>query len=122
MQSPANIDKTQTPVSMSAGLVHQDSSIFPSPKEFQPERWLDNLSLYRYLVAFCKGPRQCVGINLAYAELYVCVNTVFGRYGAGGPAKMVLFETDESDVEIQHDLFIPFPKEGSKGIRVTFEH
>jgi hypothetical protein len=25
-------------------------------------------------------------------------------------------------VEMQHDLFIPFPKEGSKGIRVIFEH
>jgi hypothetical protein len=34
---------------------------------------------------------------------------------------MVLFETDESNVELQHDLFVPYPKHGSKGIRVVFE-
>ncbi len=34
---------------------------------------------------------------------------------------MVLFETDESDVELQHDLFVPYPKLDSRGIRVVFE-
>ena len=47
---------------------------------------------------------------------------MFGGYGSSGPAKMKLFETDESDVEIHHDLFIPFPKEVSEGIRMVFEH
>jgi len=110
-----------TPISMSAGLLHQNTSIFPSPQEFRPERWLNNPSLNRYLFSFSKGSRQCVGINLAYSELYVCLNTVFSRYGSNGPAKMVLFNTDESDVELQHDLFVPYPKLGSNGIRVMFE-
>lgn len=106
---------------MSAGLLHQNTSIFPSPREFQPERWLNNPSLSRYLLSFSKGSRQCLGINLAYSELFVCLDAVFSRYGTDGPAKMALFETDESDVELQHDLFVPFAKEGSKGVRVVFE-
>jgi cytochrome P450 len=106
---------------MSAGLLHRNTSIFPSPEEFQPERWLNNPSLSRYLFSFSKGSRQCVGINLAYSELYVCLNTIFSRYGSDGPAKIVLFETDESDVELQHDLFVPYPKLDSRGIRVMFE-
>ncbi|PMD38683.1 cytochrome P450 [Hyaloscypha variabilis F] len=110
-----------TPVSMSAGLLHQNPKIFPSPREFRPERWINNPSLPRYLVSFSKGSRQCVGINLAYSELYVCLNTIFSRYGSDGSAKIVLFETDESDVELQHDLFAPYPKLDSKGIRVVFE-
>ena len=51
----------------------------------------------------------------------MCLNTVLTRYGSDGPAKIKLFETDDSDVEMQRDLFIPYPKEGSKGIRVVFE-
>lgn len=51
----------------------------------------------------------------------MCLDAVFSRYGTDGPAKMALFETDESDVELQHDLFVPFAKEGSKGVRVVFE-
>jgi cytochrome P450 len=111
----------QTPVCMSTGLLHQNASVFPSPQEFLPERWINNPSLNRYLFSFSKGSRQCVGINLAYSELYVCLNTVFSRYGSNGPAKMVLFDTDKSDVELQHDLFVPYPKLDSKGIRVLFE-
>jgi cytochrome P450 len=105
---------------MSAGLLHRNASIFPSPQEFRPERWINNPSLSRYLFSFSKGSRQCVGINLAYSELFVCLNTIFSRYGSDGPAKIVLFETDISDIELQHDLFVPYPKLDSRGIRVVF--
>jgi cytochrome P450 len=112
----------QTPVSMSASLIHINPHIFPEALEFRPERWLDNKGLDRYLVSFSKGSRQCVGINLAYSELYICLNAVFGRYGAKGQEalrKMELFETTKEDVEMKHDLFIPGPKKGSKGVRVV---
>ncbi|KAK0102780.1 hypothetical protein ONS95_006377 [Cadophora gregata] len=116
-----------TPVSMSAGIQHLDPRIFPSPLEFQPSRWLNNKSLEKYLVSFSKGSRQCVGINLAYAELYLCLSALVVRYGGaadgtgnGGP-KMRLFETGREDVEMQRDLFIPGVKAGSKGVRVVFE-
>lgn len=109
---------------MSAGIQHLDPRIFPDPLTFNPERWLDNPSLSRYMVAFTKGSRQCVGYNLAYAELYLCLNAVFGRYGIKGmnsPAKLSLYETSREDVELDHDLFVPGPKAGSKGVRVIFE-
>ncbi|KAG4425028.1 hypothetical protein IFR04_001798 [Cadophora malorum] len=112
-----------TPVSMSAGIQHLDSSIFPSPLEFQPSRWLNNKGLEKYLISFSKGSRQCAGINLAYAELYLCLNALFGRYGGDedeGP-RMRLFETGREDVELERDLFIPGVKAGSKGVRVIFE-
>jgi cytochrome P450 len=114
---------------MSSSLIHTNAHVFPSPLEFRPERWLDNKGLEKYLVSFSKGSRQCVGINLAYAELYLCLNAVFGRYGPGVEGaqkgvnpklrKMELFETTKEDVEMKHDLFIPGPKKESKGVRVV---
>jgi cytochrome P450 len=83
---------------MSAGLLHQNSSIFQSPSQFQPERWLDTPSLNRYLFLFSKGSRQCIGINLAYSKLYICLSTVLSRYSANGPARMVLYKTNKTDV------------------------
>jgi cytochrome P450 len=108
---------------MSAGLLHLNPNTFPAPLEFQPDRWINNKGLEKYLVAFSRGSRQCAGMNLAYSELYIAMNTVFSRYGAVGqdsPGKMALFETSERDVEIHHDLFIPWPAEDSKGVRVVF--
>jgi cytochrome P450 len=115
---------SQTPVSMSAGLLHLNPKTFPNQLEFQPERWLNNRHLDKYLVSFCKGSRQCLGINLAYSELYICLNAVFTRYGATGmkaDATMALFETTKEDVEMKHDLFIPGPKADSKGVRIVLD-
>jgi cytochrome P450 len=112
----------QTPISMSSSLIHTNAHIFPSPLEFRPERWLDNKGLEKYLVSFSKGSRQCVGVNLAYAELYLCLNAVFGRYGTKEQKalrRMELFETTKEDVEMKHDLFIPGPRKESKGVRVV---
>ncbi|KAI9051880.1 hypothetical protein LZ554_004136 [Drepanopeziza brunnea f. sp. 'monogermtubi'] len=121
-----------TPVGMSAGIQHLDPRIFPDPLTFLPERWLNNNNnkgLERYLVTFSKGSRQCVGINLAYSELFLCLNAVFGRYGgvagvdstaAAAAATLSLFETTNADVELDRDLFVPGPKKGSKGVRVVF--
>ena len=107
---------------MSGALVHLNPDIFPAPLEFLPERWLKDPQLTRYLCSFAKGSRQCIGINMAYAQLYLCVAGIFRRYGGpGNPGPMgifELFETTREDVEIQYDLFVPFPKQGSKGVRV----
>lgn len=45
-------------------FVMMDPSIFPEPTEFRPERWLDsNNRLDKYLVAFGRGTRQCLGMK-----------------------------------------------------------
>ncbi|KAF9530327.1 cytochrome P450 [Crepidotus variabilis] len=70
-----------TVVSMGATILHRNPSIFPDPYRFDPERWLqpNSFDLEKYLVAFSKGPRGCLGINLAWCELYLTIGTVFRR-------------------------------------------
>lgn len=59
---------------MSTFFVHSSPTIFSDPKEFVPERWIgeneNGKEREKWLVAFSKGPRSCLGINLAWCELY----------------------------------------------------
>jgi cytochrome P450 len=51
---------------MSSWIMHLNASIFPDPYNFDPTRWLDPEKaryLEKYLVAFGKGSRQCVGMQ-----------------------------------------------------------
>ncbi|KAK7047472.1 hypothetical protein VNI00_006703 [Paramarasmius palmivorus] len=70
-----------TVVSISNLFVHLNPEIFPGPTLFRPERWMENKdsSLDRYLVAFGRGPRSCLGINLAWSELYLIMGNVFRK-------------------------------------------
>ena len=57
-----------TPVGMSATLIHTNKELFPDPLRFMPERWLDEQGkrhnlLDKYLLAFSRGSRQCLGIK-----------------------------------------------------------
>lgn len=63
-------------------------------------------------MAFSKGRRQCIGINLAYAELRFAIATIFRRF------ELELFETSDVDTKIIHDYFLGMPSMTSKGIRV----
>ncbi|OAG39698.1 hypothetical protein AYO21_05973 [Fonsecaea monophora] len=108
----------RTVVGMSIVDVHHDENIFPDSHSYIPERWLGNPKapngspLDRYFVGFGKGSRSCLGINLAYAELFLLMAALFRRF------RFELFETDKSDVELKHDFFLPSPKLDSKGVRV----
>lgn len=112
-----------TPVSMTSLLVLQDPTLFPNPEQFRPERWIENPRLDRYQVAFNKGTRICLGINLAYAELYLMLAGIFRSYGSvafslpGDVGRLELFETDVSDVACVRDGLVPLPKADSKGVR-----
>ena len=111
-----------TPVSMTAVLIHDNPSIFPSPRAFQPERWLPletkGAALQKYLVSFSRGSRQCLGQHLGTAELYIGLACVFRRFGW----KMVVVETErERDVEMSHDHFTPMVRKDSKGIFVVIQ-
>jgi cytochrome P450 len=111
---------------MSAWFVHHDEAIFPNSHEYIPERWLDNPRLDKYMVSFTKGTRQCVGINLAYAVMYMTTAAIFRRYGGpdSGDSKerLELFETTKDDVVMVADKFVPWVKEGTKGIRVLVKN
>ena len=125
-----------TPVGMTSVLLHHNEAIFPNSHAFIPERWIDKPRLGKYLVSFSKGSRQCLGINLAYAEMYLCLAAIFRRFGCpsldkgecGGEdgregidddeGKLELFETGPRDVEISADYFVPMRAADSKGIRI----
>ncbi|KAF2160316.1 hypothetical protein M409DRAFT_70493 [Zasmidium cellare ATCC 36951] len=103
------------PVGMSALHIHLNEEIFPSPNEFQPERFLgeEGQKRKKYVVPFSKGTRRCLGENLATAELYLTLAAVFRRFN------LELFETTrEDDIDMAREYMIPFPKKGSQGLRV----
>jgi hypothetical protein len=109
---------------MTSLLIHHDPKIFPNSNSFLPERWLENPHLDKYLVSFSKGSRQCIGINLAYAELYLSLARIFRGYGSkdfhgeDDLGYLELFETTSRDVEIVADLFVPRAASDSEGIRI----
>lgn len=116
-----------TPVGMTSALLHHDESIFMDSRSFVPERWIDNPQLNRYMVSFSKGSRQCLGMNLAYAEIYICLAKIFRRFGSSGEngvrddddeGVLQLFETGLRDVEMEADGFVPLAAKGSKGVRI----
>lgn len=105
-----------TPVSMSSYFMHYDPSIYPAPRKFDPERWTraqeQGVRLDKYLAPFSKGSRNCLGLNLAWAELYLTTAMVFRRFD------MALYETGRKDVDVARDCFAGQPVRESKGVRI----
>ena len=79
---------------------------------FKPERWLgpEGAERRKYQMAFNKGDRNCIGINLAHAEMFLAL-AALTRYD------MELFETDLSDVQLRHDFHVAYARLDSKGVR-----
>ncbi|KAI0868440.1 benzoate 4-monooxygenase cytochrome p450 [Hypoxylon argillaceum] len=105
-------------IGMSSVITHHDESVYPESHSFIPERWLDENNQHRKeldgpLLAFSKGSRGCIGINLAYCELYLLLALLISRVFPS----MKLHETTEEDVAYDHDFFNPFPVWHSKGVR-----
>lgn len=103
---------------MSAYYVLWDPKIFKEPGKFWPERWLEPdaaETIEPYYVAFGRGPRACVGINLAYAELYTVFAAVIRRFPS-----LKLYDTSPDDVVAVHDFFGGMWKfeEGNMGLQV----
>ncbi|KAL4971998.1 cytochrome P450 [Aspergillus desertorum] len=105
-----------TPVGMTSVIMHHNESVFPDSYRFMPERWLEpdtRKHLEKYMVAFSKGSRQCIGANLAKSAMLFVISKVFRQ------VNFELFETTVEDVTMAHELFLPFPKVDSKGVRVV---
>jgi hypothetical protein len=48
---------------------------------YRPDRWLatgERKRLEKYITSFGRGTRVCLGMNLAYAELYLATASIFG--------------------------------------------
>ncbi|OQE14875.1 hypothetical protein PENSTE_c032G03956 [Penicillium steckii] len=97
-------------------FVLNDPLLFPNPEVFEPERWMRASAkgerLDRYLVNFSRGSRICLGMNLAYAELYMTFATLVRRFDLEcqeGAAKHVAFV---------RDFGTPYPDEGNLSLPV----
>lgn len=101
-----------TPVSTSTLLAHTNENIFSNPWAFNPDRWLgkEGQEKKKYMLSFGKGPRMCIGRELADAETYLCLKEMAGW-------EMELDGTDEGDVGFLHDYHVAHPRLGSLGAR-----
>ena len=104
-----------TPVSSIQALIHLNPDIFHDPRAFLPERWLDHGEIRKgadkFMFSFGRGSRACLGINLAYAELFIALAAIVRRFD------FVPYRTDVRDVDLERDFTIPTPKLGSLGVR-----
>ena len=110
---------TGVPVSIQTYTMHHNESVFTDSFSYRPERWLNNpkgpgnkKSLSRYMTAFGKGTRICLGMHLAYAKIFIILATLFRRFD------LRLFDTDESAVQCFKAALGPQPKPGTLGVRV----
>ncbi|KAI9673958.1 MAG: hypothetical protein M1817_002164 [Caeruleum heppii] len=71
-----------TVVGVSTLFIHHNPAIFPDPHAFVPERWLgaEGKDLDSCLVVFGRGQRSCLGMNLAWCELYLGLANIFRRF------------------------------------------
>ncbi|KAJ5317857.1 hypothetical protein N7508_002365 [Penicillium antarcticum] len=106
-----------TRVSQTNYFVLTDPEIFPDPHAFDPDRWLRAAAkgerLDRFMVQFSKGTRNCLGMNLAYAELFLVLAAFVRRFD------MELFETTEKQIAFVRDFGTPYPDEGNTTVRAT---
>ncbi|OAL69761.1 hypothetical protein A7D00_5800 [Trichophyton violaceum] len=97
-----------TPVSMISYFIHLDPKIFPDPQKFDPERWIRATEkgerLSKYNVSFTKGNRICLGMNLAYIELYHMFATMARRFD------MDLHNTTFDNIRVDREFGPGLPK------------
>jgi cytochrome P450 len=103
-----------TPVSMSLRDILLDERMYERPQEFLPERWLARGKHSKLHLPFGRGSRMCIGMNLAMAELYVILGSMFRRFD------LDLYQTTrERDIDVARDCFIGDPSRDSVGVRVS---
>ncbi|KAL4861445.1 cytochrome P450 [Aspergillus spectabilis] len=81
IQKPMQIDKYLLPkgtvVGMQNYIHHRQPDVFANPDIYMPERWLKSTpEMEATLTPFSLGRRNCIGQNLAWAELYHAVNAI----------------------------------------------
>lgn len=72
---------------MDSVFILTDPAIYSSPDEFLPNRWNpattspEQLQLQdKFMVAFSRGPYNCIGQYLAVLEMYVAIAAVSERW------------------------------------------
>lgn len=105
---------TGTSVGMTSVLLHHNEDHFPDSYDFVPERWLgeDGKKLEKYMVAFGKGGRICLGMNQAFGILRLVLAQMWRLWASEDVkigdeiGKIALYNTTAEDVEVVGDFFI----------------
>ncbi|KAF9463856.1 benzoate para-hydroxylase [Collybia nuda] len=100
-----------TEMSVPAWTIQHDQSIWGDPETFRPERWLESKELHRYLLTFGKGPRACLGRNLAYMEMRLALATILLRYNI--ELNSDILETTEGFMHKPLKMMVKFSRRGS---------
>ncbi|PSN68202.1 benzoate 4-monooxygenase cytochrome P450 [Corynespora cassiicola Philippines] len=105
-----------TIIGASSWLLNKNPEIFPEPHRFRPERWVEaqerGENLAKYLTTFSKGTRICLGINMAYAELYIAIVSLFRQFDLElAPGCSI------EDIACDRDYGVGFTKNYKWGIR-----
>lgn len=108
------------PVGMTALHILENLDIFLDPHAFVPERWIsmDSPEVRRRrkaLVIFGGGTRMCLGLNLAWAELYLTIAILFSRLGPRISLHDVVFDRD---IKTMRDEFNALSSVDSNGLRI----
>ncbi|SPO04666.1 related to cytochrome P450 CYP3/CYP5/CYP6/CYP9 subfamilies [Cephalotrichum gorgonifer] len=72
-----------TPVGMTSILLHTDEKYYSEPNRFNPDRWMDPDPWKigdKLFVPFSKGTRMCLGMHLAWADMYLITSTIVRRF------------------------------------------
>ncbi|KAK8875228.1 trichodiene oxygenase [Apiospora arundinis] len=101
-----------TPVGMTAILLHTDENSYSDPMRFNPDRWLAGSKTdgaegeARVYAPFSRGTRICLGIHLAWAEMYSVLSALVQGYDFTFPGATA------TDFEAVSDNFSIGTKEG----------
>ncbi|KAI0236828.1 hypothetical protein L0F63_001480 [Massospora cicadina] len=74
-------EKTQVGVPLYS--LHRSRQLWKDPDEFLPERWLDAANCivkHAHYLPFSKGPRACIGKELAWMEMKLVISNLFRSY------------------------------------------
>ncbi|TRX91612.1 hypothetical protein FHL15_007394 [Xylaria flabelliformis] len=104
-----------TPVTLSVYSLHMDPKVFPDPCKYDPERWLGdryNPQMDRNWNPFSKGSRICIGMHVAWAQMYLILATLFRP---NKQYRLSLGDCDDSDIYpvLDNEFGVP---EGNRGL------
>ncbi|OJI99626.1 hypothetical protein ASPVEDRAFT_39027 [Aspergillus versicolor CBS 583.65] len=90
-----------TIVSSSLLSLHYNPTLFPDPERFKPQRWLGDAGaeLVEWWNPFSRGPRSCLGRQIAWHELTTFVALLFLRFD------LELYRSDEGNLEWTEQMF-----------------
>jgi cytochrome P450 len=117
---PLESDNVHLPAGTIVGMQnyvhHRDPSVYAEPNKFLPERWIEqspSSEVEKAFTPFSLGTRNCIGQNLAKAELLLAVSIVFRRLDLRLNEVMT-----ESDMEME-DRFAASPRGGKLMLDVS---